>query len=53
MVIPAFMGSKGEDPEVFLKEYKKTCIGIGFKTTVKWFDLFLEFLEGITSHWFE
>jgi hypothetical protein len=31
MVIPVFRGSKGEDPEVFLKEYKGACIGTGFK----------------------
>ncbi len=53
MVIPAFRGSKGEDLEVFLKEYKKICIGIGLKTIVEWFDFFPEFFEGITSHWFE
>jgi hypothetical protein len=31
MVIPVFKGSKDEDPEVFLREYKKMCIGL--KTT--------------------
>jgi hypothetical protein len=27
MVIPIFKGSKGEDPKVFLKEYKRACLG--------------------------
>jgi hypothetical protein len=26
MVIPVFRGSKGEDPKVFLREYKKAYI---------------------------
>jgi hypothetical protein len=31
MVILVFKGSKGEDPEVFLREYKRACIvrGLG------------------------
>jgi hypothetical protein len=28
MVIPVFKGSKGENPKLFLREYKKACIGI-------------------------
>jgi hypothetical protein len=35
MVILVFRGSKGEDLEVFLKEYNKTCIGMGLRTTMK------------------
>jgi len=35
MVIPIFKGSKGEDPKVFLREYKRTCIGIGLKIVVE------------------
>jgi hypothetical protein len=50
MVIPVFRRSKGEDLEVFLSEYKKTCIGTRFKTTIEWFFFFLEFLKGTTSH---
>jgi hypothetical protein len=50
MVIPVFRGSKGENPEVFLKEYKRTCINIRFRTTIEWLNFFLEFLEGTTSH---
>jgi hypothetical protein len=53
MVIPIFRGSKDKDLEVFLKEYKKACIGTKLKTIIKWLNFFLEFLEGITSHWFE
>jgi hypothetical protein len=53
MVIPIFKGSKGENLEVFLKEYIRTSIGTGFRTAIKWFLFFLEFLEGRTSHWFE
>jgi hypothetical protein len=53
MVISVFRGSKGEDPEMFLREYKKACIGTGLKTITKWLNLFPEFLKGTTSHWFE
>jgi hypothetical protein len=28
MVIPSFRGNKGENFEIFLKEYMKACIGI-------------------------
>jgi hypothetical protein len=49
MVILVFKGSKGEDPEVFLKEYKRTCISMGFRTTIEWLNFFFEFLKG-TSH---
>jgi hypothetical protein len=27
MVIPIFKGSMGEDPKIFLREYKRACIG--------------------------
>jgi len=30
MVIPILKGNKGEDPKVFLIEYKKIYISIGF-----------------------
>ncbi len=53
MVNPIFRGNKGEGFEVFLKEQKRICNGIGLRTIVKWFNFFLEFLKGITSHWFE
>jgi hypothetical protein len=53
MVIPVFRGSKGEDPKVFLREYKRVCIGMGLKITTKRLNFFLEFLKGIASHWFE
>ncbi len=29
MIIPSFRGNKGEDLEIFLKEYMKACIGTG------------------------
>jgi hypothetical protein len=35
MVISIFRGSKGEEPEIFLKEYNRTCIDMGLKTTIK------------------
>jgi hypothetical protein len=35
MVILVFRGTKGEDLEVFLREYNKACIGMGLKTTMK------------------
>ncbi len=53
MVIPVFRGSKGEDPEVFLREYKRACIGMGLRTIAEWFNFFPEFLEGTASLWFE
>ena len=53
MAIPVFRGSKGEDPEVFLREYKRACIGTGLRTAVEWLNFFPEFLEGTASHWFE
>jgi hypothetical protein len=53
MVILVFRGSKGEDLEVFLREYKRACIGTRFRTTIEWLNFFPEFLECTTSHWFE
>jgi hypothetical protein len=53
MVIPVFRGNKGEDPEVFLREYKRACIGTGFRTTTEWLNFLREFLEGTASLWFE
>jgi hypothetical protein len=44
MVSPIFRGSKGEDLEVFLKEYKRVCIGTRLKTALIWrYFLFSEF----------
>ncbi len=37
MVIPVFRGSKGENLEIFLKEYIRICIGTGLGTVIKWF----------------
>jgi hypothetical protein len=53
MVILVFRESKGEDPEVFLREYKRACISTWLRTTTQWLYFFPEFLEGTTSHWFE
>jgi hypothetical protein len=53
MVIPVFRGSKGEDPEMFLMEYERACIGTGLRTDAEWLNFLPEFLEGTTSHWFE
>jgi hypothetical protein len=53
MVIPILKGSKGEDLEVFLKEYKRAYIGTRLRTVTEWLNFFPEFLEGTTSHWFE
>jgi hypothetical protein len=53
MVIPVFRGSKGEYPEVFLREYKRACIGKGLRTVAEWLKFLPEFLEGTASHWFE
>jgi hypothetical protein len=53
MVIPVFRGSKGEDLEMFLREYKRACIGTGLRTVAEWFNFLFKFLEGTTSFWFE
>jgi hypothetical protein len=53
MVIPIFRGSKGEDPKIFLREYKKARIGIRLIRAIEWLNFFLKFLEGTTSYWFE
>jgi len=53
VVIPVFRGSKGEDPEVFLREYKRACIGTGLRIAVKWFNFLLEFFKSTASFWFE
>jgi hypothetical protein len=53
MVIPVFKGSKGEDLEMFLREYKRAYIGTRLKITTEWLNFLPEFLEGITSLWFE
>jgi len=49
MVIPIFCGNKGEDPETFLREYKRACIGMGLRTAVEWLNFLPKFLEGTTS----
>jgi hypothetical protein len=53
MVIPVFRGSTGEDPEVFLREYKRACIGTGLKIAAEWLNFLPEFLEGTTPFWFK
>jgi len=53
MVILIFRGSKGEDLKVFLREYKRACIGTRFRTATEWFNFLTEFLEGMVSLWFE
>jgi len=53
MVIPIFRRSKGENPEMFLREYKWACIGTGLRTAAEWFNFLLEFLKGTASHWFK
>jgi len=35
MVILVFSGSKDEDLEMFLKEYKWACIGTGLRTAME------------------
>jgi hypothetical protein len=53
MVILVFRGSKGEDPEVFLREYKRVCISMGFRTATEWLNFLPEFLKGTASLWFK
>jgi hypothetical protein len=49
-IISIFKGRKGEDLQVFLREYKKTYIGIGLRIIIKWFNFYPELLKGKTSH---
>jgi len=49
MVILVFKGSKGEDPEVFLREYKQAYIGTRLRITAKWLNFLPEFLESTAS----
>jgi hypothetical protein len=49
MIIPIFRGSKGEDPDMFLREYKRAYIRTWLRTVTEWFNFFLEFLKGIAS----
>ncbi len=53
MVILVFKGSKGEDPEMFLREYKQACISAGLKIVAEQLNFLPEFLEGSASLWFE
>jgi hypothetical protein len=43
MVIPVFRGSKGEDLEVFLREYKRACIGTRLRKLQNGLIFFLNF----------
>jgi len=44
MVIPIFKGSMGKDPKVFLREYKRACIGTKLWIVVDWLiNFFLKF----------
>jgi hypothetical protein len=45
MMIPIFKGMKDEDPESFLRNYKKACISTGSRTTENWITFILKFLE--------
>jgi hypothetical protein len=53
MVIPVFKGSKGEDPGMFLREYKRAFIGTGLIIATEWLNFLPEFLKGMASFWFE
>lgn len=45
MTIPIFKGVKDEDPESFLRNYKRTCISTGSRTMNNWVTLLSKFLE--------
>ncbi len=38
---------------MFLREYKRACIGTGLRTIVEWLNFLPKFLKGTTSLWFE
>ena len=50
MTIPVFKGVKDEDPESFLRNYKRTCKS---GTTENWVTFLPEFLEGRACQWYE
>ncbi len=45
MVILVFRGNKGEDSNIFLREYKKACISRGLRSVTKWLKCFFEILK--------
>lgn len=45
MTISIFKGVKDEDPELFLRNYKITCISTGSRTMNNWVTLLSKFLE--------
>jgi hypothetical protein len=38
---------------MFLREYKRACIGMGLRIVAKWLNFLPEFLKGLASLWFE
>ena len=45
IMIPIFKGVKDEDPESFLKNYKRICISMGSRTTENWVTFYRNFLR--------
>ncbi len=38
---------------MFLREYKRACIGTGLRIVAEWLNFLPNFLEGMASLWFE
>ena len=53
MTIPIFKGVKDEDPESFLRNYKRTCISTGSRTMNNWVTLLSKFLEIRACQYYE
>ena len=53
MTIPIFKGVKDEDPESFLKKYKRTCISTRSRTMKNLITFLPKFIEGTTCQWYE
>ena len=53
MMIPMFKGVNDEDPESFLKNYKKTCIRIGSRIMKNLVTFLPKFLKRNACQWHE
>lgn len=51
--IPVFYGNPGEDPEAYLREFKRACISNGDRKPKEWTELLPSFLEGRALKWAE
>lgn len=53
MIILVFSGTKVEDPELFLRSYKRACISTSSQTYESWSTFLPEFFEAKASQWYK